>query len=166
MIIDSADSFGLGSSVSNGVALPPIEDSRPKLLVASANRASSAKEGAQNHTQYLAAHPEKLNDIAHTLALHREHLPWRTFAITNGAESPEFSAPAKAPSATPRLNFVFSGQGAQWAGMGAKLIADFPAVRDDFEKMEQALSNLDAEVKPSWKLRGIFFLEAFSFVLD
>jgi acyl transferase domain-containing protein len=105
-------------------------------------------------------------DIAHTLALHREHLPWRTFAITNGAESPEFSAPAKAPSATPRLNFVFSGQGAQWAGMGAKLIADFPAVRDDFEKMEQALSNLDAEIKPSWKLRGIFFLEAFSFVLD
>nr|WGU20916.1 crs5 [Clonostachys rosea] len=153
VIIDSADSFGLGSSVSNGVALPPIEDSRPKLLVASANRASSAKEGAQNHTQYLAAHPEKLNHIAHTLALHREHLPWRTFAITNGAESPEFSAPAKAPSATPRLNFVFSGQGAQWAGMGAKLIADFPAVRDDFEKMEQALSNLDAEVKPSWKLR-------------
>ncbi|VUC30496.1 unnamed protein product [Clonostachys rosea] len=152
VIIDSADSFGFGSSVVNGSAIPPIEDSRPRLLVASANRANSAKENAQNYTEYLGIHPDKLNDIAHTLALHREHLPWRTFAVTNGAKSPEFSAPAKAPSTPPNLNFVFSGQGAQWAGMGAKLIADFPSVRDDFEKMEQALSKLDAELAPKWKL--------------
>lgn len=155
VILDSADSFGLGPRQLNGFKASTSERPRPSLLAVSANLAESAKTGARNHAEYIQANPKKLDDVAHTLALHREHFPWRTFAVSNGETAPEFAAATKIPPTTPNVYFVFTGQGAQWAGMGARLLEDFPSALADLEKMDEALSTLDAEVAPSWTLKGL-----------
>lgn len=66
-------------------------------------------------------------NVAYTLDTHRSHLPWRSFALLRTSEDFEnistlMSTPVSAnTSSPPRIGFVFSGQGAQWKGMGREL---------------------------------------------
>lgn len=54
--------------------------------------------------------------------------------------------------AEPRFIGVFTGQGAQWAGMGANLIQSSSAVRHCLEKLQRSLDTLRQEHAPSWRL--------------
>lgn len=48
---------------------------------------------------------------------------------------------------------VFTGQGAQWAGMGRRLLQDIPLASQRLSELEAALSNLpDPADRPSWSL--------------
>jgi acyl transferase domain-containing protein len=49
--------------------------------------------------------------------------------------------------------FVFTGQGAQWAEMGKKLIEDFPSFQDDIKEMDIILSRCNTP--PSWNILGM-----------
>lgn len=97
----------------------PSAESRKELLVYTANRAESASMGLEQLRTFITDHPEMLQDVAYTLSLHREHLPWRTFALSSGEDIVEFQAPVKAAStnfkSSTEMVFVFTGQGAQWA---------------------------------------------------
>lgn len=70
-----------------------------------------------------------LADLAYTLDTHRTHLPWRFFAIIDSPQELEdlasrMSSPIRGTSPdTPRLGFIFTGQGAQWAKMGIGLLS-------------------------------------------
>lgn len=97
-------------------------------------------------------HPGTIKDLAHTMGVRRERLPHRIFAVGDGSAPLEFSAPSKVPSVTPAVTFVFTGQGAQWATMGTKLISQFPSVLDDFEDLDKSLSKLPHS--PSWSIAG------------
>ena len=123
-----------------------------RLLVFTANNAESVQAGAKNCQQYVESHPAKLDDMAYTLGARREHLPYRSFAVADGLTSPVFSAFSKAPKVSPDVVFVFTGQGAQWATMGASLMSDFPAALRDVELMDKALSKLPES--PAWTIRG------------
>jgi acyl transferase domain-containing protein len=93
-----------------------------------------------------------LIDLAYTLSVRREHLPHRAFCVTHGGLPLEVSAPSKASSTTPEIVFVCTGQGAQWAQMGAKLMEEFPAFEEDIRAMDRALAKLP--YPPSWTIEG------------
>ncbi|KAK7983237.1 hypothetical protein PG989_010639 [Apiospora arundinis] len=78
--------------------------------------------------QTLPGGGDALSNLAYTLAVHRSHLQWRSFALLQSPKdlhqlSEVISMPAKAHTDPPRIGFVFSGQGAQWYAMGRELLA-------------------------------------------
>jgi len=90
-------------------------------------------------------------DLTYTLGTRREHHAHRSFAVLDGLTQNAFSAPVKVPKVSPEITFVFTGQGAQWATMGASLIADYPGVALDMDTMDLALSRLPEP--PSWTIQ-------------
>ena len=70
-----------------------------------------------------------LSDLAHTLAKARSRLAWRDALIAeNATELRDLlvqslgDAAVRAPVSAPRIGFVFTGQGAQWARMGIEMM--------------------------------------------
>lgn len=66
-----------------------------------------------------------LESLAYTLAVRRSNLPWKSFVIADGVEQlfeMNLSPPARSKT-NPNLGYVFTGQGAQFPGMGKELLA-------------------------------------------
>ncbi|KAL9069203.1 MAG: hypothetical protein Q9157_006247 [Trypethelium eluteriae] len=110
VIVDSASSFV--PTPSPRVYRSSVR-SKYHLLVFSANHPESLRRSIQTHLQYASANPAGLADLAYTLGARRQHLGHRAICVTNGEHPAEIS-PFSRPRATPRLHFVFTGQGAQW----------------------------------------------------
>lgn len=100
---------------------------------------------------YLSKHPDRLADVAYTLCQRREHLPHRTFTIHGPGAMDNHPQLAKAPESRPPLNFIFTGQGAQWKGMGHGLMNMGP-FRSEIIRMSEALKSIPEG--PSWDLTG------------
>ncbi|KAK8011011.1 hypothetical protein PG990_009976 [Apiospora arundinis] len=166
----SINSFGIGGAnahvildspwgaAGDGVETPvnrppaPLTQQQQQLLVFSANHVDSVRKGTENYTWYTEKHPGNIQRLAYTLGARREHLPYRSFALSVAGSPVTFSTPTKAPSASPGVIFAFTGQGAQWPTMGSKLLSEFSSVREDFEYMGHVLAQLDPP--PYWALRG------------
>ncbi|WP_416905147.1 SDR family NAD(P)-dependent oxidoreductase [Micromonospora echinospora] len=78
--------------------------------------------------------PELLADVAHTLRVGRQDHPHRATVVATdlpdavtALRTPRRRHGGVADGATPRVAFLFSGQGSQYAGMGAQLYAEEPA---------------------------------------
>ncbi|OJJ67584.1 hypothetical protein ASPBRDRAFT_135268 [Aspergillus brasiliensis CBS 101740] len=86
-------------------------------------------------------------NVAYTLDTHRSHLPWRSFALMNTIDDFEsissiMSTPVSAHADSPsRIGFVFSGQGAQWQGMGRELTC-YDSFRSELEQADAYLRSL------------------------
>jgi acyl transferase domain-containing protein len=111
-IIDSAASFNLG--VPKGIP-PSIEDKtqKPAVLLFSAGSPEALKIMVKRHAQYLLKHPERLSNVAYTLADRRERLKYRAFSVSDGTEELA-DATAVTCQEIEQAAFVFTGQGAQW----------------------------------------------------
>ena len=48
--------------------------------------------------------------------------------------------------------FAFTGQGAQWAGMGTELMSHFDAFQRDIRTLDQILQEIESP--PSWSIEG------------
>ena len=128
-------------------------DSRPVLLPISARDRTALAALAVRYADELSASGVSPVDLAYSASVRRIHHRHR-LAVT-GRDATEladrlrrFAAGDRtadvlsgtAADTEPRVVFVFPGQGSQWAGMGAALLAEDPAFRD-------ALTECDAAVR-------------------
>lgn len=131
----------------------------PQLLVLSAKSKQSLDGQIGNLQKYLDTAKSSLDDIAYTLGLRREHMPHRAFALAEAdgkVSSFEKTKFSKAP-----IVFVFTGQGAQWPGMGRELIEKVGIFRKDIQMMDRILQGVAGG--PSWSIEGmsaLFFKRA------
>ena len=94
-----------------------------------------------------------LNNLAYTLCIRRSFLPWRAFVVANSTQTLKALTSEMSPAmrcvSNPRLGFVFTGQGAQWARMGSELLA-YPGFKRSLRDAEEYFRALGAE----WLLIG------------
>ncbi|KAK6853584.1 hypothetical protein PG995_010396 [Apiospora arundinis] len=122
--------------------------SASRILVWSAKDEDALKRMTKNYAVFMETRTPNLNQIAYTLAVKRSRLAWRSFAVV-GAGAPIL--PAKLPFVRSfrdvALAFVFTGQGAQYAGMGLELLS-YSAFRSTLEATNAAFQSLGA----TWSL--------------
>ncbi|KJZ77319.1 hypothetical protein HIM_03043 [Hirsutella minnesotensis 3608] len=167
-IVDSAASFGLPLAMDPDMVSedPDRHDKpRPRLLPVSANNADSLRTRVQDLNRYIQSRPETLDRAAHTLGTRRDHLRHRAFSIsTSGEKLGEFDMMHRAADVSPKVAFVFSGQGAQWVGMGRDLIHNWPTFREDIRQMDEDLRCLADG--PQWTIEECLLSDDASGFID
>lgn len=146
-------------------------------FVFSAASEKSLKNYIESFTAHLEAHqdafdsPESLRHLAYTLHTRRSRFQYATAVAASSAaelvgklreklqsQSPEKPVGLRAnrdlDHRKPVIVGVFTGQGAQWACMGADLLAQSSVADAIFSKLEARLANLPVEDRPSWSLKA------------
>ncbi|EED14463.1 polyketide synthase, putative [Talaromyces stipitatus ATCC 10500] len=139
-------------------------------LTISANSEISLCDSIERLLIYLRQHPQiSIRDVSWTLYEKRSVLPFRvavpardtTEACTNLEwKLDELKANGNGKTVTktvltkrkPRVLGIFTGQGAQWAGMGKMLLQHSEYARETIDELDDALRSLSAEDRPSWTL--------------
>ncbi|KAL3458861.1 hypothetical protein BJX64DRAFT_301686 [Aspergillus heterothallicus] len=122
---DSPRLFMISSHDQDGLSRQ--RESLAKFIQTQANNIPKAKQDNYLHR------------LAYTLSERRSALPWKTFAVASDleelAQELSGSAPSGRASESPRLGFIFTGQGAQWARMGMEL-RQFDVFQSSLESAE------------------------------
>lgn len=96
---------------------------KSELLLVSANTAVSLKDQIQRIQDFVqSGSASSVYDLAFTLNTRREKLPHRAFTVVKDREILQSSGLAKIPAKMQDVYLIFSGQGAQWAGMYSRLV--------------------------------------------
>ncbi|KAL4875010.1 hypothetical protein BJY04DRAFT_233116 [Aspergillus karnatakaensis] len=130
-----------------------------KILVWSTSDKDGAVRVKEAWGEYFASdrvppkdRAEYLTDLAYTLSMRRSFLEWRTFAIVQPGDAwggivENMSNPMRSiPS--PNVAYVFTGQGAQWYGMGRELFKTYPVFLNSIREAAAYLCTLGC----SWDL--------------
>lgn len=150
------------ATIINGDGLS-LGQSRSRLFVWSAQDKDGLKRIEQPLADYInnksaeyqtLSSPSQKNDsekfmaeLAYTLGERRSRLQWKTFAIASSPEElatslvashEERHTPVVQSSRSPRLGFVFTGQGAQWPRMGVELMV-YKVFRETLEEADRYL---------------------------
>lgn len=148
-------SFGIGGTNAHVVLEEAPEPSRdpvdagPQLIVLSARSETALDATTQRLKQHLRDHPEaSLRDVAWTLQTGRRAFAQRRVVAASSADEliAALDAPQRAPVFSARheggerpVAFLFSGQGSQFAGMGAGLYAQHAVYRDAVDRCAELL---------------------------
>ncbi|TGJ82083.1 hypothetical protein E0Z10_g6697 [Xylaria hypoxylon] len=172
----SVNSFGFGGTNAHAIMecyeAPPSDDSKPTLftpLTFSAGSEKALLTMLSDYSAYLNRNPDvKLSDLAWTLQDRRSILPYRkvvvgadsetltkklaAFVGSSTSEHPDLSVRHPSLSAKSRFLGVFTGQGAQWPRMGAKLVESSLYARHRIVELDNALQSLPQEDRPRWTI--------------
>uniref|UniRef100_A0A8H7N118 Carrier domain-containing protein n=1 Tax=Bionectria ochroleuca TaxID=29856 RepID=A0A8H7N118_BIOOC len=173
----SINSFGYGGSNSHAIienyssgrsmaSILPTHDPashldedakvRPYLLPLSVHNKRAATKNVAHIREYLSSKsgsPISVPDIAFSYSFRRSRLQLRSFAIGSNMEAlihgldniTTWNSPV---GKSPRLGFIFTGQGAQWHAMGRELLQKLPLFRQTIERCDRILSELPD--RPEW----------------
>jgi len=139
------------TQIAQGIEQKPIE--RPwHLLTLSAKNEEALKASAHRYQQYLADHPEiPLADVCFTANSRRSHFNHRLALVAKDAlemgqklenfcsleKTKETKNPKKRKS--PKIVFLFAGQGCQYVGMGRQLYETQPTFRKTLDRCAEIL---------------------------
>ncbi len=127
------------------------------VVTVSAQTIEALRTNAHRLAQHLIAHPDlALADVAHTLNVGRSHLPQRLAfmarstteaadrltAFARGDEGLDLVTGEAATKSRPKVAFLFTGQGAQYAGMGRELYASAPVFRETLDRCAEVVDPL------------------------
>ncbi|PTB66757.1 beta-ketoacyl synthase domain-containing protein [Trichoderma citrinoviride] len=118
------------------------EASRPSVLVLSANDAASLSANIKAFCTHL------INPRVKSAGHDSSTAPFVTTTTTDIRED-DFTM-SKSGSQPPKIGFIFTGQGAQWAQMGKDLLEMFPWTRAILEGLDQVLQAQPDP--PAWSL--------------
>ena len=133
---------------------PRIQGSRIYLL-SGFDEASCSRQMESLSNYVLNKNSQGVDDkfmdsLAFTVNERRTPFPWKVAVVGDSLESlaASLSQKVKARSAIrkPRIGFVFTGQGAQWAGMGQELLQVYPVFKDSILKIDQHLRNIGSGI--------------------
>ena len=98
-----------------------------------------------------------LLDLAYTLSARRSKFFQRAFAVAD-ADTPSSALDeavmtfGKSSATAQSVGFVFTGQGAQWAGMGAQLFAEYESYRQTIRYLDSIIQKVPEP--PSWTIES------------
>ena len=146
-------------AVGDDANVEPVE--LPLLL--SGRDASALDDQANRLLEHLKAHPElALRDVAFSLSTARTHFDHRACLVAgdvqtaiDGLAALRNRAELGVAKAAPKLAMLFTGQGAQWQGMGRELYDSFAPFRAAFD---QICARFDSSLERP--LRSVMFAEA------
>lgn len=163
-----ANGNGLGSrhNTSKATLAIPAEPAA-RLLVWSAADKNALQRMAQEYKTYfrsrVAGDHAQLNKLAYTLAARRSAHPWRTYAVVGPKDTIEddlddaanlTSVPmaglVRIPSEDTNIAFVFTGQGAQYVGMGLELL-QYPCFANSIDKSNHLFNKLGC----NWEIKEV-----------
>ncbi|KAL8366737.1 hypothetical protein RB595_010546 [Gaeumannomyces hyphopodioides] len=138
----------------------PVVTDRPFLVGFSAHDRRTLERNVTAHAKVAAGY--HVPDLAYTLMKRRSRLAVRGFAVvTEEGVSETLADPSAltvgtAPTSVPELGFVFTGQGAQWAALGASAMDVFPSFLATVRSLDDVLQGLrDPALRPSWSLQDV-----------
>ncbi|KAK8859936.1 ketoacyl-synt-domain-containing protein [Apiospora arundinis] len=130
------------------------EDPGRMLFAMSANDKASLESVMKQLVIYLEQRPEMfqkdlMSNVAYTLCQRRSLLQWRvaipakrSFDLIDAINSQKFVAGKENDPL--RIGFIFTGQGAQWYGMGRELYEHYPVFTKAIDYADQCLASLGA----------------------
>lgn len=167
----SVNSFGFGGANAHAILEPgaraleldtPSATTSPRLFVLSANTQRSLKAMIEAHYHWVEQHPEvPLADLSYTLNHRRSIQPWRFScvadsqpALLEGLRQSMATPPTQSSPRHADVIFVFTGQGAQWAGMGRELLLEETTPSSVFRDSIRASRDILLDLGATWDLEA------------
>lgn len=127
-----------------------------------------------SYSERLKLNPQiPLKDLAYSLQTRRSTLAYRVAitattaenaskqldAIVDGEQSSSINTRQLSKS-SPKILGIFTGQGTQWPRMGVRLLEESPFASKRLAELDDALSSLPADDRPTWTLREMILADA------